>query len=252
MMKNKGWRKEILTVNGFEVAAEYRESTTEEIFVPLLRKIDGIQKAKGRRILVFLAAPPAVGKSTLAEYLQVLSKRRMDLQEVQALGLDGFHYHSDYIAAHEAVVDGAVVPMKAVKGCPETFDLEKLKKKLDCIFTENILWPVYDRKLHDVVEDVVRVEKNIILLEGNWLLLKDEGWRDLKEKCDFSIMITAGEEQLKERLILRKMRGGAGREEAEQFYKQSDSRNVTRVLRHSQSADFTIKMREDNDYEKEN
>ncbi|MDD2980937.1 MAG: nucleoside/nucleotide kinase family protein [Hespellia sp.] len=245
------WKKEILTVNGFKVEADYKESTTNKLFLPLLKKMDEVQKEKGRRILIFLAAPPAVGKSTLAEYLQELSKRQEDIQEIQALGLDGFHYHSDYIATHDTVVDGVRVPMKKVKGCPETFDLEKLKKKLDGIIWEDILWPIYDRNLHDVVEDAVKVKKDIILLEGNWLLLKDEGWRDLKEKCDYSILITTEEEKLKERLIVRKMRGGLNREEAEQFYEQSDSKNVTRVLYNSQKADFTIKMREDNDYEKE-
>ncbi|MDD3277329.1 MAG: nucleoside/nucleotide kinase family protein [Lachnospiraceae bacterium] len=247
----KGWKRETLTVNGFEVEADYKESTVEKVFIPLLKKMDEIQKEKGRRILVFLAAPPAVGKSTLAEYLQVLSKRREGLQEIQALGLDGFHYHSDYIAGHEAVVDGIRFPMQSVKGCPETFDLEKLKKKLDAICEGNILWPVYDRNRHDVTEDVIKVEKNIILLEGNWLLLKDDGWKELKKKCDFSILIRAEEEALKERLIQRKIRGGFDRAEAEDFYEQSDSKNVIRVLRNSQKADVTIRMKEDNDYEEE-
>ncbi|MDD3404121.1 MAG: nucleoside/nucleotide kinase family protein [Hespellia sp.] len=246
-----GWKRELLNVNGFEVAAEYKESAIEEIFIPILKKMNEMQKEKGRRILVFLAAPPAVGKSTLAQYLQVLSERSTEMQTIQALGLDGFHYHSDYIAAHEAVVCGRRVSMKEVKGCPETFDLNKLKEKLAHIFDENILWPVYDRNLHDVVENVVKVEKDIILLEGNWLLLKDEGWRDLKAMCDYSILITAEEESLRERLIQRKVHGGLERSQAEQFYEKSDRKNIIRVLRDSQKADLTIKMKEDNDYEKE-
>lgn len=245
------WKKVPLMVNGFAVEAEYSGKAIKEIFLPLLKRMDELQREKNRRILVFLAAPPAVGKSTLAEFLQRLSASEEGIQEIQALGLDGFHYHSDYIASHDAVIHGVSVPMKEVKGCPETFDLEKLKSKLDGIFDKNILWPVYDRTLHDVVEDAVRVEKKIILLEGNWLLLKDEGWKELKEKCDFSILITAGEEKLKNRLIRRKILGGLSREEAERFYETSDSRNVIRVLRDSQRADVILRIKEDNDYEKE-
>lgn len=248
MMK---WKKVLLTVNGFAIEAEYSETAIQEIFLPLLRRMDEIQREKGRRILVFLAAPPAVGKSTLAEFLQMLSASEHDVQEIQALGLDGFHYHSDYILSHNAVIDGEIIPMKDVKGCPETYDLEKLKKKLNSIFNENILWPVYDRNLHDVVEDAVRVEKKIILLEGNWLLLKDQGWNELKESCDFSILITAKEETLKDRLVRRKMLGGLSQEDAERFYEKSDSRNVTRVLRDSRGADVILRIKEDNDYEKE-
>ena len=41
--------------------------------------------------------------------------------------------------------------MKKVKGYRETFDLEKLENKVSMIEDNDILWPIYDRKLHDVV-----------------------------------------------------------------------------------------------------
>ena len=52
--------------------------------------------------------------------------------------------------------------MKQVKGCPETYDTEKLRQKLEKIKIEDILWPIYDRNLHDVVEDQIKVTKDII------------------------------------------------------------------------------------------
>ena len=107
-------------------------------------------------------------------FLEYLSKQDQEFTDIQALGLDGFHYHSDYINSHDAIVLGEKVPMKQVKGCPETYDTEKLRQKLEKIKIEDILWPIYDRNLHDVVEDQIKVTKDIILIEGNWLLLKQE------------------------------------------------------------------------------
>ena len=63
--------------------------------------------------------------------------------------------------------------MKEVKGCPETFDIEKLKNKIAQLKKEDTKWPVYDRTIHDVIEDAVTVERQIVLVEGNWLLLNE-------------------------------------------------------------------------------
>ena len=124
------------------------------------------------------------------------------------------------------------VPMKQVKGCPETYDTEKkLRQKLEKIKIEDILWPIYDRNLHDVVEDQIKVTKDIILIEGNWLLLKQEPWKSMQQYADYKILILAEEEMLKERLISRKEKGGLTREEAVAWYQNSDSKNVTRVLK---------------------
>lgn len=244
----KEWKEYLFKVNGFEMTAVYNEDTIQKVFLPLLKQLQQLQKEKKERIIVFMAAPPAVGKTTLCEFLEHLSKQDQELTDIQSLGLDGFHYHSDYINSHDAIVLGEKVPMKQVKGCPETYDTEKLRQKLEQIKTEDILWPIYDRNLHDVVEDQIKVTKDIILIEGNWLLLKQEPWKTMQQYADYKILILAEEEMLKERLIGRKEKGGSSREGAEAWYKNSDSKNVTRVLRDSLQGDLLLKVEEDNDY----
>ena len=234
----KEWKEYLIKVNGFEMKAVYNEETIREVFLPLLKHLHELQKQKNERLIVFMAAPPAVGKTTLSQFLEYLSKEEQELTEIQVLGLDGFHYHSDYINSHDAVVFGETVPMKQVKGCPETYDTAKVRKKLEKIKTEDILWPIYDRNLHDVVEDQIKVTKDIILIEGNWLLLKQEPWRSMQQYADYKILILAEEEMLKERLVSRKEKGGSSREEAEAWYQNSDSKNVTRVLRDSLQGDL--------------
>lgn len=82
-------------VNGFQTTVFYEDETVEQIFLPLLRKWDHIQKKLQRRVIIFLSAPPGTGKTTAAQFLEYLSKREKDIQEIQAIGLDGFHYHQD-------------------------------------------------------------------------------------------------------------------------------------------------------------
>lgn len=245
----KDWEKYQFTVNGFKMEVSYHKRTVQEIFLPLLRRMTHLQKERGERLLVFMAAPPAAGKTTLCQFLEYLSREIPELTEIQAAGLDGFHYHSDYINSHDAVVQGKTVPMKAVKGCPETYDTAKLGEKLCRIKKETILWPVYDRNIHDVVEDAIKLEKEIILLEGNWLLLDEEPWAVFRKKwADDTIFILAEEKMLKERLIQRKEKGGLSREEAEKWYENSDSSNVRRVLKSSVKGNLILEMEEDNDY----
>lgn len=118
------------------------------------------------------------------------------------------------------------------------------------IIREDILWPIYDRNLHDVVEDQIKVTKDIILIEGNWLLLKQEPWKSMQQYADYKILILAEEEMLKERLISRKEKGGLTREEAVAWYQNSDSKNVTRVLKNScrKHLNLLLQVEQDNDY----
>ena len=41
------------------------EENIEELFVPFLRRLAVLHARAGRRLIAFVAAPPAVGKSTL-------------------------------------------------------------------------------------------------------------------------------------------------------------------------------------------
>lgn len=87
-----------------------------------------------------------------------------------------------------------------------TFDLERLKDKTEKMLSENNCgWPVYNRLLHDPGEDAVYVDGDIVILEGNYLLLNEDGWRDLSKMADYTISIKADPEMLKKRLVERKI-----------------------------------------------
>lgn len=229
-------------VNGFPVTASYEDRTVDGLFLPLLRRWTQMYRERGERIFVFLSAPPGVGKTTLAQFLAYLSRTVTGLEPLAAVGLDGFHYHADYIAAHSVQMGGVEVPMKQVKGAPETYDIPKLTSTLRTLRMREVIWPVYDRNLHDVVEEGIRVDANIVLVEGNWMLSGEGMWADVAEMCDDSIFIEAEPGQVRDRLIARKIRGGLTPEAAEAFYERSDRVNVLRLMEKHVKASFCWRM----------
>ena len=284
-----------LTVNGFTYQAEYADALVEHTLLPLLFRLDVMQKRKGRRILVFLAAPPAVGKSTLVAFLAALGGERGIA--VQGAGLDGFHFPNAYLRSHVRMPDGTVtalspaensgntsalagnegrlfrrsnaalyaaapaqgwnqrgdrlpgsdaspVCLAAIKGSPGTFDTGAFREKLRELMEGGpVRWPVYDRRKHEPLRDAALLAENIILIEGNWLLLAEEPWMEIRRTfADLAIFATADPEILRERLISRKMRGGSTRAAAETWYETTDGPNIRRVMEHSAEADITLRL----------
>lgn len=229
-----------LNINGFESAAHFDDDSVRNILLPLLETLSQRQRRLGRRLIAFLAAPPGAGKSTLAALLEQLSRRDARLVPLQALGMDGFHFRQDYILSHTAVRDGVEIPMREIKGSPETFDVKKLRSALLTAGRTDTLWPFYDRRIHDVVEDAIEVTAPILLVEGNWLLLKSPDWAALPR--DFSVFIDAEEALLRRRLIDRKVRGGLSPAEAERYCERSDGPNISFCRAQSLPADLHLTL----------
>lgn len=248
MSKLKEWKNIKFLINNLEIEARYNQDTIEKIFFPLLEKWTKMQKEKHKRIVIFLAAPPAVGKTTLSQFLENLSRNNKQFEEIQGIGLDGFHYSNEFLIKHTIEKNGERIVLKSIKGAPETYNYKAVEEKLKKIKDENIMWPIYNRKLHDVEKDKIRIEKNIILIEGNWLLLNEDNWKELKKLSDYSIMIIAEKKLLKDRLITRKIMGGISKKEAEEFYEKSDKKNIERVLNKIVKHDLTLEMESDGDY----
>ena len=249
MVEHEGGVSYSVLINGLEVNAVYSRESIEGIFLPLLRRLTRMQKEKGRRVLMLLAAPPGAGKSTLLSFLEKLASEDEQSGEIQIIGMDGFHRRQAYLVSHTVIRDGEEMPMSRIKGASLTFGLEKLTERLQNIASGEICgWPVYDRRLHDPVDDVITVDGDIVLLEGNYLLLDEPGWRELRKYADYTVLIRADEELLRRRLTDRKAKGMASCEEAEKFVEFSDMRNVRTCLENSGSADLELEMTGDGEY----
>ena len=238
-----------ININGIEVNAKYTEDNINQIFLPLLRRLTRMQVELGKRILVMLAAPPGTGKSTLCEFLKELSENTEGLKKVQVIGMDGFHRYQDYLLNHTTIRDGKEILMVKIKGAPVTFDIDKLQERIIKVAQgEKVGWPVYNRVTHNPIEDVIIVSGDIIILEGNYLLLEEEGWNNLKQYADYTVKIVANESDLRSRLIDRKVKSGASYEEAVAFVDSSDLYNVKTCLRQSGDADLNLKLNHDDSY----
>lgn len=245
-------------INGLETIARYHEDDVASIFMPLLERLAVMQRRKNGRILVMLAAPPGAGKSTLADFLQELAAGRVegmdkankagwtnkvDMPPIQVIGMDGFHRRQEFLVSHTVVRDGVEIPMVRIKGAPETFDLEHFQAAVQRVAVgETCGWPVYDRMLHNPVEDALTVDGEIVLLEGNYLLFDDVGWRDLRKWADYTIFLSADEQVLRERLIGRRMKTGVDREASEAFVDFSDMANVRACLAKRLPADLNLEV----------
>ena len=238
-----------VTINGIDVAASYSERAVEEIFLPLLRKLTKLQQEKERRILVMLAAPPGAGKSTLLSFLEHLTYEHDDLGSIQTIGMDGFHRRQEYLVSHTVQRDGEEIPMVKIKGAPITFDLEYLTKSVKRVAAGEVCgWPVYNRLLHNPTENALTVSGEIVILEGNYLLLNETGWSELKNYADYTISVSAEEDFLRARLIDRRIKTGVDPEAATQFVDFSDMPNVRLCLTKTAAADIELGIDSDGDY----
>lgn len=224
-------------VNGLNIRAEFHPEDTRRIFLPLLRRLTDLQTQKNRRIAVFLAAPPAAGKSTLCCYLEYLSRNTPGLTPVQCAGIDGFHYPQSYLDSHSIIRDGQEIRLAKIKGAPESYDVQKLRILLENLQSD-ARWPVYDRRIHNPVENAMEIREKILIIEGNWLLLDEAPWNLLT--CDYSIFLRAGDESQLERIVQRKMMGGFSEEHARDFVRKNDWPNIIRCMNHSRRGDLNI------------
>ena len=226
-------------VNGLMVQAEFPAGDVRDIYLPLLERLTRLQSEKKRRIAVFLAAPPAAGKSTLCCFLEQLSRENPSLTPVQCVGIDGFHYYQDFLDSHTVYRNGEIIPLAKIKGAPESYDVKKLAGLIKSLNEENQFWPLYDRRIHNPVENAIEIREKIIIVEGNWLLLDETPWNSLS--CDFSVFLALGDESQLERIVQRKMMGGFSEEHARKIVRENDWPNIVRCMGASRRADLNLK-----------
>ena len=235
-------------VNSFNIKAEYYKRDIAEIFVPLVRRLENMRKSSDYRLIVYLAGPCGAGKTTLSLLLEDLIPAVTGCS-AQSAGIDGFHYRQEYLNSHYLYKNNNKTLMSDVKGSAETYDFEKLHNKIKTLRRgKDIYWPGYDRIIHDTAEDVVFINGEIIIIEGNWLMLDEPRWRELAVYCDYSIFIAADRQILINRLIERKIKGGLSAKEAERFVMRSDAENIERILNHRLKCDLELEIKNDGGY----
>ena len=196
------------------------------------------------RTLVGIGGPPGSGKSALAALLAALIDAVTGRACSIVVPLDGFHFPNAYLDSHfVGDPDGTQAPLRRMKGAPETFDACAFADALGLLAHESSLrLPRYDRLLHDPVPGGVRVEAHhrIAFVEGNYVLLDREGWRDAAALLDLRLFIDMPLEAVRAGIIERHMRGGRSREDAERHFKAVDVPNHRLCMAQASRADLIL------------
>ncbi len=155
-------------------ARESEEVTIEHCAQEVLQT--GWARADERRFLLGITGIPAAGKSTFAALLAATLNRLVRKELAVVVPIDGFHLPNVVLEERG---------LWAVKGAPETFDVQgfvELLGRLREDATEVIWCPIYDRELHNRVPDAFAVDPSarILLVEGNYLLLTTPLWDQVR------------------------------------------------------------------------
>ncbi|NHZ91509.1 nucleoside/nucleotide kinase family protein [Massilia sp. CCM 8733] len=187
----------------------------------------------GRRLILGLAGPPGAGKSSLAQALaHALPGRAV------VVPMDGFH-----LAGSELERLG----LAARKGAADTFDsagyvalLQRLRQRRP---GQVIYAPDYRRDLHEAVAGAIAVapECELVITEGNYLLLDQGNWSEVRALLDLAWYVDPDPLLRRQRLEQRHVRFGSSVEQARLWIEQTDEPNARLIESTRRRADLLLR-----------
>ncbi|KAJ5773784.1 hypothetical protein N7457_008680 [Penicillium paradoxum] len=195
------------------------------------------------RYLVAIAGIPGSGKTTTAE--AVLHQLNQSATSRAALlSMDGFHLS-------RAALDQLPNPKEAYirRGAPWTFDVDRFVTFVSQLriwadetplaapysgswsSADLIYAPTFDHEAKDPVENGTSItpDASIILIEGNYLLLDDPGWRELADLVDYRVFVDTDPLEARGRLAERHLRAGIEKT-LEDGYRRVDSNDFLNAI----------------------
>lgn len=190
--------------------------------------------SRGERCLVGIAGAPGAGKST---FVAELADRFDPTPPI--VGMDGFHLAHSHLQTVELVHR---------KGAHYTFDawgyLAMLRRISKQGPDEVVFAPQFDRSIEDSIAAAVPVRDTdrLVLTEGNYLLIDQPPWNEIKRYLSLSIYLDLDEDIRLERLIKRHIEFGKTPEHATRHVHESDQLNAHLVAGSRHYADFVVQM----------
>ena len=198
--------------------------------------------ADGGRGILGISGPPGAGKSALTEQLlaQLRAEPPLGLgpDAVAHVPMDGFHLA-------DAQLDR--LGLRHRKGAPETFDAHGYLAMLRRIRAETghpVYAPGFERDLEQPIAAalVVPAAARLVVTEGNYLLLPDRPWSEVRQLLDEVWYVELDREIRLERLVARHVRFGKSPAEAREWVLRSDEANARLIEAHRDRADLVVTL----------
>ena len=183
-------------------------------------RLNALKNGGGRKILG-IVGPPGCGKSTLAAaLLEFLG------DDAVAVPMDGYHL---------ANVELARLGRAGRKGAEDTFDsagyvslLRRLKEQQS---NEIVYAPEFRREIEEPIANAIPVfpETQLVITEGNYLLLDHGHWAGISELLDEIWYVDIDHSVRRERLVRRHMHFGRSQSAAEDWVANTDEPNAVRI-----------------------
>ena len=187
----------------------------------------------GKRCILGLVGAPGAGKSTLAHALAIQWPN-----VVQVVPMDGFHL---------ANIELQRLGRKQRKGAPDTFDafgFIALLKRLRIQASDEVVYaPSYERSLEEGVAGAIAVQPStqLIMVEGNYLLLSDSPWNQVQALLDETWFVDVPRDLRLSRLTQRHQQFGRSAQDAANWVKHTDEPNARRIEAERSKADAVFR-----------
>jgi pantothenate kinase len=206
---------------------------TQELPLNIRHKIDHLLASGGRKILGLSGAPGA-GKSTFAAQIAAALGSRC-----QVVPMDGFHLA-------QAEIDRLGLSLR--KGSPATFDSAgyvALLQRIRHQQTDEIIYaPTFNRTLEEPIAGAIAVlpETELIVTEGNYLLLQDGAWRGVRTFLDAVWYVDVDTALRRKRLLARHRAFGRSEAAAMVWMAGNDDLNAAVIESSKHSADWVVNV----------
>ena len=154
--------------------------------------------------------------------------------------MDGYHLDNEILKARGLI---------ARKGAPKTFDADGFSSVLARIAKadRDVLVPVFDRDadLARAGGRVIKATTEIVVVEGNYLLLDQPEWAQAREHYDLTVFLEVPMPVLEQRLVERWIKHGLSRDAAIVRARSNDLVNADVVINRSVPADIVVKLQQE-------